>query len=78
MEKVVEYIVRALFDNQDAVSVSSKEEDGTMIITVKTAPEEVGRVVGKNGRNAQAIRTIIRSLAGKQGFKDQKYVVKFE
>jgi len=78
MEKLVEYIVRALVDKKDAVRVKTVEEGDACIITVNVDPEEVGRVVGRGGRNAQAIRTIIRSLAGKQGFLDKKYIVKFE
>jgi len=78
MEKLVEYIVRALVDNKDAVKVKTTEEGDICVITVTVDPDEVGRVVGRGGKNAQAIRTIIRSLAGKQGFADKKYVVKFE
>lgn len=78
MEKLVEYIVRELVDNKDAVKVTTIEESDAMVIKVEVAPEEVGRVVGRGGKNAQAIRTIIRSLAGKQGFADKKYIVKFE
>ncbi len=78
MEKLVEYIVRELVDNKEAVKVTTIEESDAMVIKVEVAPEEVGRVVGRGGKNAQAIRTIIRSLAGKQGFADKKYIVKFE
>ncbi len=78
MEKLVEYIVKALVDDKQAVNISSAKKDDECIITVKVASSELGRVVGQHGRNAQAIRTIVRSLAGKQGFSNMKYVVKFE
>ena len=78
MEKVVEYIVRALVENKDAVSVKTTTQDDTIIISVSVAKEELGRVVGRGGKNAQAIRTIIHSLAGKEGFSDKKYIIKFE
>ncbi len=78
MEKLVEYIVRALVDNKDAVQVKLVEEEDVCIVNVTVDAGEVGRVVGRGGKNAQAIRTIVRSFAGKQGFADKKYIVKFE
>lgn len=78
MEKVVEYIVKELVDNKDAVKVSLTQENDMFTIVVKVAPEELGRVVGRNGKNAQAIRTLIYSLASKNGLDSRKYQIKFE
>ena len=78
MQKLVEYIVKELVDNKDAVKVTQFVETDSYVINVKVAPEEMGRVVGKSGKNAQAIRTIVRSLAGKQGCSDKKIIVKFD
>lgn len=78
MKNLVEYIVKELVDNKDAVKVEQIEEGDTVVIKVTTDVDEIGRVVGKGGRNAQAIRTIVRSLSGKNGFSDKKYIVKFD
>jgi len=78
MQKLVEYIVKELVDNKDAVKVEQLEQGDTVVIKVTTDADELGRVVGKGGRNAQAIRTIIRSLSGKNGFSEKKYIVKFD
>lgn len=78
MEKLVEYIVRALVDDKDAVKVKTTETEDSVLITVSASKDEIGRIVGRDGRNAQAIRTIVRSLAGKQGFSNKKYIVTFE
>lgn len=78
MLKLVEYIVKELVDNKDAVKVELVEEGDTVTINVTVDPTEMGRVVGRGGKNAQAIRTIVRSLAGKNGFADKKYIVKFD
>ncbi|MBQ8762333.1 MAG: KH domain-containing protein [Clostridia bacterium] len=78
MQKLVEYIVKELVDNKEAVKVVQTEDADGFVINVKVAPDETGRVVGKSGKNAQAIRTIVRSLAGKHGYSDKKFIVKFD
>ena len=78
MEKIVEYIVKELVDNKSSVSVTTEECDGNYVITVKVAKEELGRVVGRNGKNAQAIRILVHSLAAKNGLDSRKYTIKFE
>ena len=77
MEKVVEYIVKALVDNKESVKVKSEEDENNFTITVSVAPEELGRVVGRGGQNAHAIRTLVHSLAGKDGFLGKKLLIKF-
>ena len=65
MEKMIEYIVRNLVNNQDAVTIESTQEDDVNVITVKVAEEDVGKVIGKNGKIAQSLRTILRSASSK-------------
>lgn len=69
MEKMIEYIVRNLVNNQDAVTIESTQEDDVNVITVKVAEEDVGKVIGKNGKIAQSLRTILRSASSKTGKK---------
>lgn len=78
MEKIVEYIVKQLVDNKDSVKVTTNEVDESFVITVSVAKDELGRVVGKNGKNAQAIRILVHSLAAKNGLDSRKYTIKFE
>jgi predicted RNA-binding protein YlqC (UPF0109 family) len=61
--ELVEYLARRLVDNPDAVSVDEIEEDGTLIIRLTVAPEDLGRVIGRGGRIARALRTLVRASA---------------
>ena len=78
MENFVKFIVSELVDDKESVQVRTQDVDGSTIITVKVNPNELGRVVGHGGRNAQAIRTLLHSLAGKKGELYKKINVKFE
>ena len=73
MEKMIEYIVRNLVNNQDAVTIGTTEDNGTNVIHVQVAEEDVGKVIGKNGKIAQSLRTILRSASSKTG---KKYILK--
>ena len=57
MEKVVEYIVKELVENKDAVEVSSSVDNEITIINVKVDSNDLGKVIGKQGKTANAIRT---------------------
>lgn len=74
MKELVEYIVRALVENKDAVSVSIEENEDETVVKVSVADEDMGRVIGKSGKVASSIRTIVKSLAGKER---RKTFVKF-
>jgi len=66
MKELVEYIARSLVNNPDAVEVTEeKDEEGGIVLKLKVADEDKGRVIGKQGRIAQAIRTLIRVKAAK-------------
>ena len=56
MEELVEYIVKCLVDNPDAVAISSEREGSGINIVVTVAETDIGKVIGKNGRIAQSIR----------------------
>ena len=59
--ELVEYLARKLVENPDAVSVDEVEEDGTLVIRLRVAPEDLGRVIGRGGRIARALRTLVRA-----------------
>jgi predicted RNA-binding protein YlqC (UPF0109 family) len=58
---LVEYLARRLVENPDAVRVDEADEDGVLVIRLRVAPEDVGRVIGRGGRIARALRTIVRA-----------------
>ncbi|WP_345907433.1 KH domain-containing protein [Sphaerochaeta sp. UBA5849] len=68
MEKdLVEYIVKSLVDAPDEVSINVVEGEKSTILELKVASEDVGKVIGKQGRIAKAIRTILSASATKSG-----------
>ena len=77
MQELIITIVKGLVDDKDAVSVTVDEpkEDGTVVYHLHVAPDDMGRVIGKQGRIAKAIRTIVRSAVGKV---EQKVAVEID
>ena len=67
MKELVEYIARSLAANPDAVKVTESVEDGQVILRLEVAPEDKGKVIGRQGRVAQAIRVLVRVAAIKEG-----------
>ena len=63
MKELIELIAKSLVDNPDKVQVSQLDGEQSSIIELKVAPEDVGKIIGKQGRNVQAIRVIL-SAAG--------------
>ena len=66
MKELVEHIARELVDNPDEVSVAEVEGNQTSVLELKVAKEDLGKVIGKRGRIAQAIRTIVSSVSAKE------------
>jgi predicted RNA-binding protein YlqC (UPF0109 family) len=64
---LVEYIVKSLVDVPDEVSINVVEGEKSTILELKVASEDVGKVIGKQGRIAKAIRTILSASATKSG-----------
>ncbi|WP_057978034.1 KH domain-containing protein [Caloramator mitchellensis] len=65
MKELVEIIAKALVDNPDAVVVNEIAGEQSVIIELKVAPEDMGKVIGKQGRIARAIRTVVKAAATK-------------
>ncbi len=63
MKELVEYIVKCLVEDKDAVSVEIEEKDGETFVHVNVAEKDMGRVIGKGGKVASSIRTIAKSFA---------------
>lgn len=67
MKELVEYIARSIATQPDEVRVTEVEEDGRIVIRLEVAPDDKGRVIGREGRVAQSIRMLIRVAAVKRG-----------
>ena len=67
MKELIEYIARSLASNPDAVQVTESIEDGRVILRLEVAPEDKGKVIGRQGRVAQAMRVLLRVAAVKSG-----------
>ena len=65
MKDLVKYIAQALVDNPELVSVSEVEGNQTSVLELKVAKEDLGKVIGKQGRTARAIRTILSAASAK-------------
>ena len=65
MKDLISYIVDKLVDNPDAVEVTEREEGDTIIVELKVAKEDLGKVIGKQGRTAKAMRSVLSAAAGK-------------
>ncbi|HEX7058373.1 MAG TPA: KH domain-containing protein [Solirubrobacterales bacterium] len=63
MTELLEFLVRALVEDPEAVVVEELEEDGDLVYEITVAEEDLGRVIGKGGRVANAIRTIAKAAA---------------
>lgn len=68
MEKeLIEFLAKKLVDNPDAVDVNVIEGEKSVVIELRTAPEDIGKVIGKQGRIAKAIRTLLGAVSVKSG-----------
>ena len=72
MGELVKYIAQNLVDNPDAVQINLKEDDRSVTIELTVAPEDMGKVIGKQGRIAKAIRTVVKAASVKE---NKHYIV---
>jgi predicted RNA-binding protein YlqC (UPF0109 family) len=66
VRELVEFLARALVSNPDEVRVEEIDEDGDTVLEVRVAEEDLGRVIGRNGRVANAIRAVAKAAATRE------------
>ena len=71
MDELITFIAKSLVDHPEAVVVTKREEEDSIVIELKVDPEDAGKVIGKQGRIAKAIRTIVKAAT----VNDEKKVV---
>ncbi len=72
MKDLVEVIAKSLVDNPDEVVVTEKDNGKSILIELKVAPTDMGKVIGKQGRIAKAIRSVVKAAASRE---DKKVIV---
>lgn len=75
MKELVAYIATALVDEPEAVQITESEEDGTVVFELRVAKEDLGKVIGKQGRTAKAIRSLLSATAGKENKRARLEIV---
>ena len=67
MEELLEYLARNLVDAPDEVRVTRTEREDAVVLELRVAPDDVGKVIGRHGRIARALRTVVRASGAKSG-----------
>ena len=75
MKELVEVIAKALVDNPDEVVVTESAKNDEIIVELTVAPSDMGKVIGKQGRIAKAIRSVVKAAASKE---DKKVIVEIQ
>ena len=70
--EIVEYLARRLVDDPDAVQVEEVEREGVVVVQLHVAPDDVGKVIGRQGRIARALRSVVRASAAR---RDQRVML---
>ena len=66
MKEILETLIKSLVENTEDVTITEKEEGKTTVFEVKVAETDMGKVIGRQGRVAKSIRTVMKSVAGKE------------
>ena len=66
MKETLEVIIKSLVDNKEAVTITEKNEASNLVLEVKVANEDMGKVIGKQGKIAHAIRTVMKAVSAKE------------
>ena len=74
MKEILETIILNLVDNKEQVTINSREEERSTVFEVKVADSDMGKVIGKQGKIAKAIRIVMKSLAAKE---HKKVIIEF-
>ena len=75
MKELIEFIVKALVDDPSSVDVKEIQGDKITIYELRVGKEDIGKVIGKRGRTASAIRTIINAVSTKQGKRAELEII---
>lgn len=67
MKELVEYVAKSLVDDPSEVVVTETVSGNSVVLELKVAPDDMGRVIGRNGRVANALRTLLRVLSAREG-----------
>ena len=66
MKEILETLIKGLVENKDEVTVTEKEDGKTIVFEVKVSESDMGKVIGRQGKIAKSIRTVMKSIAGKE------------
>jgi len=69
MKELLEYVAQNLVDKPDAVTVSEAERDGVVTLSLQVAPEDMGKVIGRQGRIVREIRILLKAVGQRTGQK---------
>jgi predicted RNA-binding protein YlqC (UPF0109 family) len=75
MKELVEFIVKAIVNKPDEVVITEEQSDGGVLLKLQVDSEDMGRVIGKQGRVVQAMRTLLRVMAAKEGTRVELVVM---
>lgn len=75
MDELLKFLVKSLVNNEECVEIEKQEDEKTLTYRVKVDSEDIGKVIGKNGRTAMSIRNVMKSVGAKS---HKKVFVKFE
>ena len=75
MKGLLEVIAKSLVDNPDEVVVTEKETEKGLVLELKVAPSDMGKVIGKQGRIAKAIRSVVKAAASRE---NKQFIVEIE
>jgi predicted RNA-binding protein YlqC (UPF0109 family) len=67
MKEFIEFVAKQLVDHPEEVQIDIEEREGKTVIKLKVGANEIGKIIGKRGRTAQAIRALLSAVAGKEG-----------
>ena len=69
MKELLEYLARELVDEPDEVQVEEVDDDRGVLLTLRVAKDDMGKVIGRGGRTARAIRTVMKAAAAREGIR---------
>ena len=75
MKELVEFIVKAIVNKPDEVVITEEQSEGGVLLKLQVDSEDMGRVIGKQGRVVQAMRTLLRVMAAKEGTRVELVVM---